>query len=417
MSANESAASSSGRHDVLIIGGGAGGIALAASLHKRRAELDIAIIDPADHHDYQPGQTMVGGGIFQAAQIRRPMGDVMPAFVHWYAQAAEAIDPEARRVTLDDGRALDYRALVVAPGLVLDWGAIEGLEATLGENGVTSNYRYDLAPYTWSLVESLSSGRALFTQPPMPIKCAGAPQKAMYLACDAWRRRGVLDNIDVSFHNAGGALFGVADYVPALQEYVSRYGIDLCFQQTLKAVDGPARKALFRVQSEAGEDEVEVAFDMLHVVPPQRAPELVSRSVLANDAGWLDLDDATLQHRHYPSVFGLGDASGTANAKTAAAVRKQAPVVAENLLAWLDDRPLAAAYLGYGACPLTVENGRVVLAEFGYGGQLQPTLPTWLLEGTRATRLGWLLKAHVMPRLYWDAMLKGREWLVEPASR
>ncbi|MBZ9557563.1 MULTISPECIES: FAD/NAD(P)-binding oxidoreductase [unclassified Modicisalibacter] len=416
MSSNASAAVPAGRHDVLIIGGGAAGIALAASLHKRRESLDIAIIEPAEIHDYQPGWTLVGGGVFTPEQTRRAMRDVMPDFVTWYRHRCDQVAPDAHRIVLDDGRVLGYRSLVVAPGLVIDWSAIDGLEATLGEHGVTSNYRRDLAPYTWSLVQSLSSGRALFTQPPMPIKCAGAPQKAMYLACDAWRRRAVLGGIDVSFHNAGGVLFGVADYVPALERYVEHYGIDLHYQENLVAVDGPNRVARFRVTRESGEEIVERRFDMLHVVPPQRAPDLVRRSVLADAAGWLDLDEATLQHRRYPDVFGLGDASGTGNAKTAAAVRKQAPVVAENLLARLDGRALEAGYLGYGACPLTVERGRVVLAEFGYGGKLQPTLPHWLVEGTQATRMGWMVKAHLLPRLYWNVMLKGHEWLAAPAT-
>ncbi|TDR50355.1 sulfide:quinone oxidoreductase [Halomonas ventosae] len=409
--------SSSRHHDVVVIGGGAAGIAVTASLLKRRGDLDIAIVDPAETHSYQPGWTLVGGGVFPAAITRRPMGDVIPDRASWYAVGAERVDPQGGEVVLADGRRLGYSRLVVAPGLVIDWGAIEGLEQTLGQNGVTSNYRFDLAPYTWSLVQSLEKGRALFTQPPMPIKCAGAPQKAMYLSCDHWHRRGRLDGIEVSFCNAGEALFGVADYVPALEGYITRYGIEKAFGHRLVAVDGPSRTARFVVSGEDGERTAERPFDMLHAVPPQKAPAFIAESGLANAGGWLDLDPETLQHAHYPAVFGLGDASGTANAKTAAAVRKQAPVVAENLLATLDATPLSAAYLGYGSCPLTVERGRIVLAEFGYGGALQPTFPRWVNEGTRATRRAWWLKAKQLPWLYWNGMLKGHEWLARPARR
>ena len=402
-------------HDVVVIGAGAAGIAVTASLLKRRGDLDIAIVDPAETHSYQPGWTMVGGGVFPAAITRRPMADVIPQKASWYAVDAESIDPVAGEVVLGDGRRLGYTRLVVAPGLVIDWGAIEGLEQTLGQHGVTSNYRFDLAPYTWSQVQSLERGRAVFTQPPMPIKCAGAPQKAMYLSCDHWRRQGRLGDIDVSFCNAGQVLFGVPDYVPALEDYIERYGIETAFGQRLVAVDGLSRTARFAVSDENGEQEVERPFDMLHVVPPQMAPAFIATSSLANEAGWLDLDPETLQHVRYPAVFGLGDASGTSNAKTAAAVRKQAPVVAENLLASLGEMPLPAAYLGYGSCPLTVERGRIVLAEFGYGGTLQPTFPRWVNDGTQASRLAWWLKAKQLPWLYWNAMLKGHEWLARPA--
>nr|WP_299258178.1 FAD/NAD(P)-binding oxidoreductase [uncultured Kushneria sp.] len=414
---NESPDVNEKRHDIVIIGGGAGGIAVAASLHKRRLDLDIAIIEPAQDHFYQPGWTLVGGGVFTADQTRRSMHSVMPDFATWYQTTADQLIPELHRLKLGDGSTLGYRALVVAPGLEIDWQAIDGLEETLGKNGVTSNYRFDLAPYTWSLVQSMKQGKALFTQPPMPIKCAGAPQKAMYLSCYEWEKQGLLKDIDVHFHNAGGVMFGVSDFVPALDEYVKRYGIHKQFQQNLVAVDGSAQKARFRVTHEDSVEEIETDFDMLHVVPPQRAPRLVRESSLANEGGWLDLDAETLQHNHFNNVFGLGDASGTGNAKTAAAVRKQAPVVADNLLAALDGKPMPSGYFGYGACPLTVERGRVVLAEFGYGGQLQPTFPSWINQATRPTRLGWNIKAQQLPFIYWNLMLKGHEWLARPQTR
>lgn len=375
------------KHTVVIVGGGAAGISVAASLHRRDHSLDLAVIEPASVHHYQPGWTLVGGGVFREEITARPMSTVMPDFVQWYRQAVQALDPDQHRVQLSDGRWLAYDILVLAPGLELNWGAIDGLEATLGQNGVTSNYQQGLARYTWDLVQQLRQGRALFSQPPMPIKCAGAPQKAMYLSCDHWRRQGVLGNIDVQFHNAGAVLFGVAAYVPALEAYVRRYGIDLNFQSNLVAVNGPARTATFRhTDAEGNSQDREVTFDLLHAVPPQRAPAFIRTSTLANGDGWLDLEDDTLRHRRYANVFGLGDVSGTGNAKTAAAVRKQAPVVAENLIATLRNQPLRAAYLGYGSCPLTVERGRIVLAEFGYGGTLQPTFPKWINDGTQATR-------------------------------
>ncbi|WP_369815842.1 FAD/NAD(P)-binding oxidoreductase [Erythrobacter sp. QSSC1-22B] len=276
---------------------------------------------------------------------------------------------------------------------------------------MTSNYRYDLAPYTWELVQSLKGGRAIFSQPPMPIKCAGAPQKAMYLSCDAWLERGVLDDIDVEFRNAGGVLFGVKEYLPALMEYVEKYGIELKLGQTLVSVDGAAKSAVFK--TERGEETVE--FDMLHVVPPQVAPQFVADSPLANaESGYVDVDKFSMQHVRYPNVFGMGDAGSMPNAKTAAAVRKQAPIVAVNALAVLDGKPPCCDYDGYGSCPLTVERGKVILAEFGYDGKLLPSFPEWLIDGTRPRKLSWLLKSEILPWVYWNGMLKGHEWMVKP---
>lgn len=402
-------------HDVVIIGGGSAGIAVASSLLARQPGLDIAIIDPADVHYYQPGWTLVGAGVFAAATTARTMASVLPRGVHWLKAAVAAFEPERDAVILDGCRVVRYRQLVVCPGLKLDWHGVEGLVDTLGRNGVTSNYRYDLAPYTWQLVRQLRGGRAVFTQPPMPIKCAGAPQKAMYLSADHWRRTGVLRDVDIQFCNAGAVLFGVADYVPALMQYVQAYGIQLNFGQTLTAIDGAARTATFsHANADGSKTQVVREFDMIHVVPPQRAPDFIRVSPLADAAGWVDVDPATLRHKTHANIFALGDAANTANAKTAAAARKQAPVVAHNLLAARGMAKGEVRYDGYGSCPLTVERGKIVLAEFGYGGKLAPSFPKWLIDGTQPSRLAWLLKERILPPLYWDGMLKGREWLAEP---
>ncbi len=402
-------------YDVVIIGGGAAGIATAASLLKRNTSLAIAVIDPAEYHYYQPGWTLVGAGVFTPEQTRHTEAEVMPDKVDWIRVAATGFAPDENSVQLADGRSITYRVLVAAPGLRLAWDAIPGLSDALGKNGVTSNYRYDLAPYTRDLIKQLKGGRALFSQPPMPIKCAGAPQKAMYLSCDIWREAGVLGDIEVEFHNAGAVLFGVATYVPALMEYIGKYGIDLQLESKLVAVDGPNRTATFeRKGTDGAVERIERTFDMLHAVPPQVAPEFVAHSPLAAESGFIDVDPATLRHVRYPNVFALGDAANTSNAKTAAAARKQAPVVAVNVLAALEGKEPVADYDGYGSCPLTVERGKIVLAEFGYGGKLLPSFPSWLLDGTKPSKAAWFLKERMLPPIYWQAMLKGREWMAHP---
>lgn len=403
------------KYDIVIVGGGAGGVSVAASLQSRKSSLSIAIIDPADIHYYQPGWTMVGGGVFEASQTAKTMGSLIPRGVKWIKSAVAAFEPENNAVILDGCRVVKYDRLVVCPGLKLDWSAIEGLEETLGRNGVTSNYRYDLAPYTWQLVQELKKGRAIFTQPPMPIKCAGAPQKAMYLSGDAWFRNGRLKDIDIQFMNAGGVLFGVKDYVPALESYIAKYDATCNFFHNLVSVDGEAKRATFKVAKPDTEPEmVTVDFDMMHVCPPQVAPDFIRVSPLADAAGWVDVDQATLRHKSFDNVWSLGDVMNAPNAKTAAAARKQAPVVADNIVADIAGRSPVAAYDGYGSCPLTVERGKIVLAEFGYGGVLKPSFPSFLVDGTKPTRAAWFLKEKMLPPIYWQAMLKGKEWMAKP---
>lgn len=402
------------KYEVVIIGGGSAGIAVASSLLARSPYLDVAIIDPADMHYYQPGWTMVGGGIFKMESTGRPMSEVIPIGAHWIQQAVTSFDPENKQLILKNAQQVEYKALIVCPGVVLNWDAIKGLTATLGKNGVTSNYRQDLAPYTWQLVQELQQGKAIFTQPPMPIKCAGAPQKALYLSSDYWLKNNVLKNIDVSFYNAGAVLFGVKEYVPALMEYMQRYNVDLNFEHKLVKVDGTSQTAWFEVKKDGETRQVSTQFDLLHVVPPQHAPDFIRQSVFADAAGWFEVNPETLQHPCYTNVFGLGDVISASNAKTAAAARKQAPIVAVNVLTYLKGRDDFCHYDGYGSCPLTVERGKIVLAEFGYGGKLLPSFPRWLCDGQQPTKLAWFLKARMLPEIYWKGMLKGREWLVKP---
>ncbi|MBV7495288.1 NAD(P)/FAD-dependent oxidoreductase [Pseudomonas sp. PDM24] len=395
--------------DIVVIGGGTAGIGLVASLLKRDPGLNITVIEPDSQHYYQPAWTLVGGGAYSVKNTARPMSSVMPRQATWLQACVTDIAPDSKQLTLDDGRTVSYQNLVVCPGLRLAWEKIEGLQDTLGQNGVTSNYSYRHAAYTWELVRGLRGGKAIFTQPAVPIKCAGAPQKALYLSCDHWRKTGVLNKFDVEFNLAGAALFGVATFVPPLMKYIEKYNARLAFNSNLVKVDGPSKTAWFEVKDAAGVVTVqEKTFDLLHVVPPQVSPDFIRQSPLADAAGWCEVNPHSLQHVRYADVFALGDVCSTSNAKTAAAVRKQIVVVAQNLLALRKQQPLPLKYDGYGSCPLTVEKGKVILAEFGYAGKLLPTFP---LDPTVARRSAWFLKATLLPWFYWNGLLKGREWL------
>ncbi len=396
-------------YDIVIVGGGSAGCGIAASLLKRDKSLKLAIIEPSTKHYYQPAWTLVGAGEFNAAHSVRPMADCIPKGATWLQAAVTDFMPEENCVATDALGKIYYQQLVVAAGLTLNWQSIAGLQETLGKHGVTSNYRFDLAPYTWQLVHTLKTGKAIFTQPPMPIKCAGAPQKALYLSASHWESTGDLKNIEIEFNNAGAVLFGVKDYVAPLMEYVKRYNAQVNFNSNLVEVDGPNKTAWFNLKDADGNiTKVAKKFDLLHVVPPQTAPEFIKKSVLANADGWVDVHQHTLQHNQFSNIFGVGDVTSTPNAKTLAAARKQVVIAAENILALRAGQPFPSRYDGYGSCPLTVEKGKIILAEFGYGGKLVPTF-NW--DSTKPRRSAWLLKKYLLPWVYWNLMLKGREWL------
>lgn len=397
-------------HDVVIVGGGTAGITVAASLRRRAPKsLDIAIIDPAESHYYQPAWTLVGAGAYPLERTRRDMASLIPSGVSLIRDSVTGFQPDANQVTLASGDVVGYGHLVVCPGLVLDWAQVEGLPGALGRDGVCSNYSADYAAYTWACIQGLKPGaRAVFTQPPMPFKCPGAPQKIAYLTADHLRRKGMLETCHVGFHTATPAIFGVPFFAKALSRVVARYGIELGVSQNLIAVDGAARKATFEIVD--GDDKgarLEVDYDMLHVTPPQAPPEFVKNSALANDAGWVDVDQHSLRHTKFSNVFSLGDVCSAPNSKTAAAIRKQAPVVVRNILRARKGEAPLTTYDGYASCPLTTAYGKVIMAEFIYGGKVTPSFP---LNPGKERWVNWWIKKTGLPLMYWHYMLKGFEW-------
>ena len=380
-----------------------------ASLERLHARLrnagvaDVAIVEPSESHWYQPLWTLVGGGVFPLEHTRRAQADVLPPGAIWIKDTVATFQPEANQVTLGSGGVVTYDQLVVCPGIQLDWKKIDGLEGNLGTNGIVSNYRADLAPKTWDALRSFRGGNAVFTFPPVPIKCAGAPQKIMYLADETLRKEGVREKSNVIFMSASAGIFGVPKYAAALRPIVARKGIDARFRQNLVAVRAAAKEAVFR-HLDTGEETV-LNYELLHVVPPQSAPDFIKASPLADVAGWVDVDKYTLQHTRYSNVFSLGDASSLPTSRTGAAIRKQAPVLVENLLSFRQGDPLLATYDGYTSCPLVTGYGKLILAEFDYDGNPMESFP---FDQARERASMYALKAYVLPEMYWNGMLRGR---------
>lgn len=388
--------------EILIVGGGAGGITVAGQLLDLEPSLNIGIVEPSEYHYYQPIWTVVGAGVVPREDSRRTTAEVIPVNATWIKDAATGFNPTNNQIELKSGNVLTYDYLIVAVGIQLNWNAVEGLPEALGRGGVCSNYSYETVSYTWECIRSFKSGNAVFTFPATPIKCAGAPQKIMWLAEHAFRRAGVRDHAKVIYGCAAGAIFGVPKYRRALEALAEQRGIDGRFQHNLVAIDAAKKEAIFQV---AGGEHTAIKYDMIHVTPPQSAPDAIRKSPLANEAGWVDVDRHTTQHVRYPNIFSIGDVSSLPTSKTGAAVRKEAPVLVENLLAHRAGQPLPAEYDGYASCPLVTGYGKVILAEFGYDGKIMESFP---FDQAKERYSMWTLKVHGLPALYWNGMLRGR---------
>ena len=395
-------------HKIVILGGGTAGI-ITASLLRKAGQTDVAIIEPSKQHYYQPIWTLVGAGAVRKETSARKEAGYIPKGVRWIQDSVAEITPEKGYVRTQSGARIGYDFLVVAAGIQLNWDAIPGLRDAIRRGDASTNYSYELAPRTWDLIRNFKGGTALFHMPSGPIKCPGAPQKIMYLAADHFRRKGILRNVNVIYGSATPSIYGAKEYAGVLNQVLARYGIDSRFKHELVEIHAEKKEAVFQLKNDPANQRTTIPYDMMHVVPPQSAPDFVRESPLADPQktkeGWVKVDKYTLQHPDYPNVFALGDVAGTPNAKTGAAASRHARVVASNLLAILKGQEPAAQYDGYIACPVVTGYGRMLLCELDYSGRPAPAIP--IINTFRERYDMWLLKKYGLPWLYWNVLLRG----------
>jgi len=410
-------------YQILIIGGGTGGIMTAAQLLRKDPRLEVAIIEPSQIHYYQPAWTLVGAGTYNFSKTAKPMAEVIPSGVDWIKDFALTFEPHQNRVITRSGNHYSYDFLVVAPGLAYDMDLVPGLAEAMDKGVVCSNYTDP--QHTWEVLKNFKGGTALFTQPTTTIKCGGAPQKIMYLAESYFRRSGVRKDTEVVFATPGTVIFGIPEIKRTLMEVVDRKDINLRFGYELAEIDAENQIAWYRFATHVKEYNHKdlqtttrgkltgIHYDMLHTAPPSVAPDFIRKSPLVNAAGWLDVDAFSLQHMTYLNIFGLGDVAGLPTAKTGAAIRKQVPVVVDNLIRLLKNQPIGSkSYNGYSSCPLVTDYGKMVLAEFDYGNHFtpDPKLKRLLIsDSSKESWRLWILKKYGLPYLYWNKMLKGKE--------
>jgi sulfide:quinone oxidoreductase len=396
---------------IVIAGSGLGGVALANRLMRMLNGVKITIIDAKEEHNYQPGYTLVATGVWPVEKVRERNADYHPSGVTWKKAMVSGFDPESNMVTTSTGEKIKYDFLVVATGVHLDYGLIEGMDVhAIGQNGLMSVYPSPQAAVaTWSVMEAFAKkgGQAIMTLPATPLKCAGAPLKMTFMLRDRLAQAGTLSQSKIQFQSALTNVFGVKVVNDNVLKRWSDLGINVGYEQTLNSIDLSARKAAFTQKS--GE-VLTVPYDVIHIVPPMRAPDSVKNSPLAWQSGplavggWLEVDKSTLQHTRYKNVFGIGDINGTPRGKTAATIKKSAPIVANNLVQAIQQKESNMNFDGYTSCPLITREGSAMLIEFDYEGKLTPSIP--FIEPLQDSYFAWLMKYSMLKPAY-IATLKG----------
>ncbi|KAH9842790.1 FAD/NAD(P)-binding domain-containing protein [Rhodofomes roseus] len=404
-------------YKIVVVGAGSGGLTVANQIFNRFKAAgtplnkgDIAILDANEYHYYQPGWTLVGAGLKQKLETREPLKSLIPSHLAHIPENVQSFSPKSSSITTVSGRTIAYESLVVATGLKTNWDSIAGLPKALADpsSGVSSIYSYETCDKVWHDVDALRSGKAIFTQPAGVIKCAGAPQKIMWMAWDRYQKTGRGDQISVDFYSGMPSMFSVKKYSDALNELRMQRGVGGHFGHNLVSVDAGNHKATFKTGDGS---TVDVDYTLLHVSPPMGPLDVIKNSPIADEAGWVSVDKGTLRHTNaeYGNVWAIGDCSSLPTSKTAAAITAQAPILTENLYSVVSTgKDRGVVYDGYTSCPLLTGYGQLMLAEFKYGLEPKESFANYLGDQKTPSRLYYHLKKDVFPWAYWNHMIQGR---------
>ena len=447
------AVASDAKGKIVIIGGGLAGMSTAARLTNELSNPDITVIEPeALSCSYQPGQTLVGAGLWEKSDIAYNRDDFVPSGAKLIKEKAVEFDPDNNTVTTDKGTKVSYDYLIIAAGVKLNYAAIKGLEevgelyssgnnaaavAALNAKGVSSIYTADGAEATWSnmqkFIADAKSGKkvkGVFTHPNTPIKCGGAPKKIMYLANARLEEAGkdARANADLHFYPNGGAMFGIKNYHTAIVNQFEARNMNYSYKHNLTEIKNGV--AVFDDHSKFEEiydadleekvkktihTSVEKEFDFIHVTPPMKAPDEIGNSAVGSAKGWIPVKKETMQHVKYPNVFALGDIAAVPMGKTGGSARKQYKVVVNNVISMMEKGSIPASnpqYEGYTVCPLITSIGTVMIAEFNWAskktGDGTNAAALKFLDPTQERYIWWLLKFYLLKPMTIHGMLAGK---------
>lgn len=428
------AAPSATKVKIVVIGGGAAGLGMASRLRRKLPQSEITVIDPAEKQFYQPGFTLIASGVYKPNQVWHKQSDCMPKGVKWVQKAVVAVDPVANSVTVVGNEKHSYDFLVLTPGLQLNWELVEGLtQKTLGEGNVHSIYDFEGAQKTWVAIQEFvtKGGRGIFTDTYTKHKCGGAPKKICLLTEHLARKRKTRESVTFDYFTGSKQLYDVPFFTPRLVEIYKERNISVTTRSWVTGVDTAAKKAFFKQieivtkevtdpqsnETKAVEESTAKTFtedyDILHLAPPQSAPDFVRQAGLGWTEGklapesWVMVDKGTLVHKTFPNIVSLGDVAGVPTSKTSAAVRKQVPVALSNLLSLIEGRAPEAIYNGYAACPIITDYGHVLMAEFDYDKKPQISFPLSMFDMSKESRMAWMLKVYALKPLYFYGMIPG----------
>ena len=395
--------------NLLILGAGTAGTMMANKLYKAlNPDLwKITIVDRDELHYYQPGFLFIPFGIYQPEQVIKPKANFLPKGVNFIVNEIEKINPEKNRVSLLDGRMLNYDVLVIATGTVPVPEETKGLKGKLWYKDIFDFYTYEGTTRLADKLKDWKGGKLVINLAETIIKCPVAPLEFAFLADAYFTEKGIRDKVEISYVTPLSGAFTKPKATAMLSQLLEEKKIKVIPDFYLERVD-EERKVLISY------DEMEVPFDLLVSVPVNKGDDVIERSNMGDEDGlnFIPTDKETLKSKIHDNVFIIGDATNVPASKAGSVAHFEGEILFENILSYINGQPLEAKFDGHSNCFIETGFGKASLIDFNYDTEPLPGVFPWpvvgpmgLLKVTRANHYGKLMFKWV----YWHMLLTGKK--------
>jgi sulfide:quinone oxidoreductase len=417
-SANDNFKYNTSKVKIVIIGGGIAGIATASKLSQQLDQAKITILEPnKDSTQYQEGYTFLASGIWEKDDVIYKRDDFIPRGVTLIKEKAVEFNPDYNTITTDNGRKLKYDFLVVAAGVKLNYSAIKGLEEvgeaySTGDNtlvskiltslNVSSVYTINSAEDTWKNIQQLvENGKknknlnALFTTPNTQIKAAGVSFSMMNMVYSRLKQSSLHTHTQISYYTSNNFLLPIKKYNENMIEKLTIKNIDYFYKHNLTQIKN--NQAIFN-------NNIKQDFNFLHITPPMKAPDELGKSLIGSKDGWIPVDKESLQHLEYKNIFALGDIANIPFGKTAGSIRKQYPIVVNNILSIIKNGKISKTnlkYDGYTIYSILTGIETAMFIQFDLSKNNYP-------DAMKQRYIWWLFKLYLSKPLTMYGLLKAR---------
>jgi len=396
---------------LLILGAGTAGTIMANKLMPalNKNDWEITIIDQDEKHYYQPGFLFIPFGIYDQEDVIKPKRDYLPPGINLIMSPIDVIEPDQNRVKLSDGKLLTYDVLIVATGSKIRPEETEGLKDGNWFKNIFDFYTIEGAVALREFLKYWQGGTMVLNIIEMPIKCPVAPLEFVFLADWWFTEQGIRDKVDIKFVTPLPEAFTKPRAAKYLNTFLEKKNIELIPEFDTGKVESGENKIV-------SWDDQEISYDLLVTIPTNMGDDLIARSKMGDDLNFIPTHRSTLQSKKWENVFVLGDATDLPSSKAGSVAHFQADVLFENILRYIDKRPLLEEFDGHANCFIESGFGKGILIDFNYDVEplagkfpLPGVGPFSLLEETKMNHWGKMMFRWV----YWNLLLKGAELPIE----